>query len=149
MRQSIEKRLEVLKRKKNDLEKQIKQFQNEQALALRKRQQKRESLVGKAIYALIESGVWSEQKLNDIMDDFLVRQSERKLFGLLIDVQETSATEEDSITTNTENIHPQLSTLHHSPNTPSPIVNGSDQDSAKQVTFLPESSDDLIAEFNL
>ncbi|MEM6254817.1 MAG: hypothetical protein AAF821_18025 [Cyanobacteria bacterium P01_D01_bin.156] len=94
MPQSIEQKLAALKDKKAAIDQQIKDIEKAKNRELRKRQHKREQLVGKVIYTLVNgedsmAGVqWSEAVLTDIMDAHLTRASERALFGL--SVPETS-----------------------------------------------------------
>jgi septal ring factor EnvC (AmiA/AmiB activator) len=85
MSQSLEQRLQALYDKRSTLEAQIKQIEAEKSKELRKRQDTRERLVGKAVYALVQSGEWTEAQMLDLMDAYLKRAADRKLFGLAVD----------------------------------------------------------------
>ena len=82
MTKSIETRLKALHDKRAALDAQIKKIEAEKAKELRKRQEKREALVGKAIYGLVKAGEWSEQQVLDLVAGFLTRAADRNLFGL-------------------------------------------------------------------
>ena len=82
MRQTAEQRLQKLYSQRAALEAQIKKIEAEKAKEVRKHQEKRERLVGQALYALIHTGDWNEAQLLEIMDAYLTRAKERALFDL-------------------------------------------------------------------
>ncbi|MDY6936920.1 MAG: hypothetical protein SWY16_04565 [Cyanobacteriota bacterium] len=85
MRQTVEQRLKKLYDQRAALETQIKKIEAEKTKELRQHQEKRERLAGKAIYALVKSGAWSEEQLLELVEPHLKRASERALFGLETD----------------------------------------------------------------
>ncbi|MEO0374333.1 MAG: hypothetical protein AAF329_06800 [Cyanobacteria bacterium P01_A01_bin.17] len=95
MPSSIEQRLTRLQQQKDDIDRKIKSLQAEKSSELRKRQEKREKLVGKAVYALIRSGTWPDEKLIQIMEEYLVRASDRKLFALQATNKKTTASDKE------------------------------------------------------
>lgn len=103
MPKSIELRLQELYEKRASLEAQIKQIEAEKATTLRKRQEKRERLVGKAIYALVTEGAWSEQDVLMLVDPYLKRAIDRHLFGLppLVARGQARRTQQTDATTST------------------------------------------------
>ncbi len=85
MAKSLEQRLEDLQAKRDSLDAQIKAIRKEKVVELRKERDRRERLVGKALYARIEAGDWSHTDLLTMMDAFLTRAVDRQLFGLDIE----------------------------------------------------------------
>lgn len=90
MRQTVEQRLKKLYDQRAALETQIKKIEAEKAQELRKRQEQRERLVGKVIYALVKSGEWSEAQLLELVEPHLKRASERALFDWPVERNETA-----------------------------------------------------------
>ena len=154
---SVEQRLAKLEAKRAELDQKIKRIKAEKSLELRKRQVRREELVGKAVYALVETGQWDESQLLSMMDTFLTRDVDRKLFSLnsASDVSEDEAgktpaaldaalavlvLDDDSDAVETKKPREKSKTRPEK-STAKP----------KAKSPLPESSsqDDLMAEFNL
>lgn len=82
MARTPEERLKALYEKRQSLDAQIQKIEEEKAQELRKRQQKREQLIGRVIYDMVKSGEWTEETLIALIDSHLVRTADRKLFGL-------------------------------------------------------------------
>ena len=87
-RKSVEARLQSLQEKRDELAAEIKKVQTEKARELRKRQQRREALLGKVIYQLVEqgspfkAGPWSVEDIASLVEPHLMRRRDRQLFGL-------------------------------------------------------------------
>ena len=135
---SIEQKLAALKDKKAAIDQQIKNIEKEKNRELRKRQHKREQLVGNVIYTLVDTeasmtGIeWSEGVLMDIMDAHLTKKSERALFGLTVpNTPKRSASSSRKKTT--------------AKDTPSPTT--PKRQTAKKSIKAP--TEDLSGEFNL
>lgn len=84
MGKSLDDRLEQAYARQEALSEQIRTLEKQKAQKDRTAQRKREALVGRAVYALIAQGAWSEEDLRVIMDGFLTKKVDRTLFGLEI-----------------------------------------------------------------
>ena len=147
---SVEKRLQALQEKREAIDVEIKKVQTEKARDLRKRQQRREALVGKVIYQLIESGAafkagpWSEDELVAFMDEHLTTGRDRRLFGLAPVGKKT-----DSKSLASKRTKPKTR-KDEKPKSQSAAKAGSNS-ASKSAGKFPTSSnqDELMNEFNL
>ena len=146
---SVEKRLQTLQQKRDAIDAEIKKVQTEKAREFRKRQHRREALLGRIMYQLIESGTsfnggpWSESQLTAFMDQHLTTQRDRQLFGL--SPLSTQSTNIASTKKNTKN-KPKSSKK-----AAAKTAARTDSSPSKRVAELPTISDqnELMDEFNL
>jgi len=76
------KQLDTLLEKEKKLKAQIQQAKSLQRTSERKRQTRRQVLIGAAVLARVEAGLWPREELLTMMDRFLTRPNERELFEL-------------------------------------------------------------------
>jgi hypothetical protein len=57
-----------------------------------KREERRKTLVGSAVLALVERGEWSSEQLLAVLDKHLTRPRDRDLFSLPVDPRPSTAT---------------------------------------------------------
>lgn len=76
------KRLDDLMKKQEQINKQIETLQKQEAETQRKEDTRRKVLIGAAILDAIEKKEWSDAQLKALMSKFLIRSTDRKLFGL-------------------------------------------------------------------
>jgi hypothetical protein len=57
-----------------------------------KKEERRRTLVGAAVLALVERGEWSREQLLAVLDKHLTRPRDRELFGLPVDPRPSSST---------------------------------------------------------
>jgi hypothetical protein len=156
MRLTKEAKLKKLQEKKQLLDDQIRQMEADHHRELRKVQDKRERLIGKAIYALIESGGWQQQQLLIMMDKFLKRPSDRALFELvpLDNPQDGKGQEKPS----PEGQKPLNNSLGTSPTTPEKVPPALVEETSKVLSSkvnpasrlpVPDDKQNLLDEFNL
>ena len=100
---SVERRLQKLREQQAAITDKIKQVEQEKAKALRKVRLKRQSLIGAVVMELVEKGekvtFSSESDLLTLMDQVLVKKTERQAFGLSMEVSssEVDRVEEKSV----------------------------------------------------
>ena len=75
-------KLEKLLQKEAQLKAQIQQAKAAERTLEKKRDTRRKILIGAAVMARVESGLWPKADLLEMMDGFLTRPNERDLFGL-------------------------------------------------------------------
>ncbi len=78
----LEARLAALKKRKQQLENQLMLLQNRDAVARRKQETRRRILIGAERLAKLQKGELTEEELRAEMDAYLVRPSDRTVFGL-------------------------------------------------------------------
>ncbi len=78
----LEARLAALKKRKQQLENQLMLLQNRDAVARRKQETRRRILIGAERLAKLQKGELTEEELRAEMDAYLVRPSDRAVFGL-------------------------------------------------------------------
>jgi hypothetical protein len=83
-RHQNEEKIKSLREKRDQLNKQIRQAEAQKVNAKRREDTRRKVLIGAAIMARVANGKegWSEEKLQAMMDNFLVRDQDRELFDL-------------------------------------------------------------------
>ncbi len=153
---SIEKRLQTLQQKRDAIDTEIKQIQAAKNRELRKRQQRREALVGKVIYQLIEDeipfsgGPWSEGDLLALIAKYVKKQGDRQLFGL--EPLEPNNTQKSKSTKRAKNSSRKTAVSTRQQKAIENSKTGSKAKATKQVKpALPtgDSQDELMSEFNL
>jgi hypothetical protein len=75
-------RLEQFQKRKQILDAKIKALEEKDLAKQRKAQDRRKFLVGESILSLVERGDLSQDWLDQILEDTLVRKNDRALFGL-------------------------------------------------------------------
>ena len=90
------KQLDALLEKEKKLKAQIQQAKSLQRTSERKRQTRRQVLIGAAVLARVEAGLWPREELLTMMDGFLTRPNERELFELEAQVDEVAGVDETS-----------------------------------------------------
>ena len=78
----MSKKLEALLEKERKLKAQIQKAKATERTLERKRQTRRKVLIGAAVLAKVEAGLWPKEDLLAMMDGFLTRPHERDLFDL-------------------------------------------------------------------
>jgi hypothetical protein len=156
MRVSKEARLKKLQEKKQSIDAQIKRIESDHHRELRKLQDKRERLIGKAVYALVESGEWEQWRLLDMMHKFLKRPADRALFDLvsLPGDFETQPLNQEEKTTASPSTASSVKGKRKPPRrTPATERGVSEQQQPEPKTALrlpvPEGKESLLDEFNL
>ena len=135
-------KLKRLLERQAQLKAQIQQAKAQERSRERKLDTRRKLLIGAAILHQVEQQQWPESKLNALMDEFLTRPEDRRLFNLPIpDESHDPVSQKPSEPTSEPAPASQPSALKPSQPSPSASV---------KAKPLPESSDcDLEAEFNL
>jgi hypothetical protein len=75
-------RLEQFQKRKQILDAKIKALEEKDLAKQRKAQDRRKFLVGESLLSLVERGDLSQDWLDQILEDTLVRKNDRALFGL-------------------------------------------------------------------
>ena len=133
-------KLKRLLERQAQLKAQIQQAKAQERSRERKLETRRKILIGAAILHQVEQQQWPESKLKAMMDAFLTRPEDRRLFNLPIPEESNGANPQGTSESKSES-EPQATDLK--PSQPS----SSESVSPKP---LPESLDsDLEAEFNL
>ena len=160
---SLTQRLADLRQKKEDIDAQIKQIEQEQNQRLRREQQERARIIGMAMLRLVEQGEdWTGEKLMGLVSPFIISGKERRFLGL-----EVASTSSKKRTAKSSSVKAK-SDLASRPSTPSPTLSSkppSKADTPKQTKAtsskatpkessrerLPEASseEDILKEFNL
>ncbi|MEO1351899.1 MAG: hypothetical protein AAFW84_24360 [Cyanobacteria bacterium J06635_15] len=78
----MSKKMERLLEKQAQIKAQIQQARAIEKTLAKKQETRRKVLIGAAILARVEAGLWKQSDLLDMMDGFLTRPAERELFGL-------------------------------------------------------------------
>lgn len=76
---SLEAKLKQEKARKQQIEARKRAAENEKR---RKEDTRRKILLGSAIVARLDAGIWSEDHIRELLDGFLKRPEDRALFGL-------------------------------------------------------------------
>ena len=135
-------KLAVLKKRKEELDAEIKRIESEKTKELRKEQQEKARIIGMAMLRLVEDGSWTEEKLLELVSPFIVSGKERRFLGLVSpsDKSATGGKKKSS----------------RKPAAKSLAAEGSDKtigksSSKKKASPLPDpvSEDSLASEFNL
>ena len=135
-------KLKRLLERQAQLKSQIQQAKAQERSRERKLDTRRKLLIGAAILHQVEQQQWPESKLKAMMDGFLTRPEDRRLFDLAIpDESNDPVSQQPSELISQPASDPQPSDLNPSQPSPSESV---------QTKPLPESAErDLEAEFNL
>lgn len=75
---------------------QIQQIKAREQQQERKRDTRRKILIGAAVLERVQSGRWLEERLLTMMDEYLMREIDRQLFGLQPLEGSTKSTEPNS-----------------------------------------------------
>lgn len=75
-------RLEKLEERRKQIETQIQQIKAREHKQERKRDTRRKVLIGAAVLERVKSGRWSEERLRGMMDEYLTKEIDRRLFDL-------------------------------------------------------------------
>lgn len=81
-RREIEARIAALQKEKQQLENQLSLLQNREAVARRKQETRRRILIGAERLDRVRRGELTEDGLRAEMDAYLIRPSDRAVFGL-------------------------------------------------------------------
>lgn len=79
----MNKRLEELTKRRDQITAQIQALKAREQAEERKRDTRRKILIGAAVLERVKSGKWPEERLLAMMDEFLTKELDRQLFGLL------------------------------------------------------------------
>ena len=79
----MNKRLEELTKRRDQITAQIQALKAREQAAERQRDIRRKVLIGAAVLERVKNGKWPEERLLAMMDEFLTRDLDRQLFGLL------------------------------------------------------------------
>lgn len=74
--------LEKLEQKKREIERKISEIRAKQSAEERKRETRKKVLIGAMILQQVNEGKYDKAHLTALLDDFLVRDVDRALFGL-------------------------------------------------------------------
>lgn len=88
------KQLDALLEKEKKLKAQIQKAKSMERTLERKRQTRRKVLIGAAVLAKVEAGLWPQEDLLTMMDGFLTRPNERELFEFEGGVSEVGGVDE-------------------------------------------------------
>lgn len=78
----MNKRLEELTKRRDQITAQIQALKAREQAAERKQDTRRKILIGAAVLERVKNGKWPEERLLAMMDEFLTKDLDRQLFGL-------------------------------------------------------------------